>query len=459
MRDDHREEADQRDHDQLGEDPEAPPEHQQHADHRDRHRLRADRQRVHGAAQQREQVDRDREREAADERQREPEHDLLGGRPRSCATRRRRCSTAPPPPRAGPAAGLLARPRSPRTAPTRRAARPRAGPEPPAAPGPRAASRVRVGRSSALAHPQSAAARARAARSPRGRCATRGRGELDLELRDHASGPRREHDHAVGQQHRLLDVVGDEHDRARLARQRCAPSHSCISARVIASSAPNGSSRHSSGLPDSSVRRNATRWRMPPESSCGRACWKPSRPSSANSAFARRAGLGARAAGDAQRERRVVERAQPRQQQVALGHQHRGRALDRARVGRAAARRSAPAACSCRSRSGRPPPAARRGAARSETSASACTRRRGAGWAGAVGEAHPLQGDRAAVRSRPDARTVCGIAVRWPLRSLRGHYPTGSKGRRRGIAGGWDPVDVISAGLPASPPGVCSVAG
>ena len=64
-------------------------------------------------------------------------------------------------------------------------------------------------------------------------------------------------------------------------------SQSCISRRVSASSAANGSSRHSSGLPDSSVRRKATRWRMPPESSWGRARSKPSRPKAAKSGCAR----------------------------------------------------------------------------------------------------------------------------------------------------------------------------
>ena len=73
----------------------------------------------------------------------------------------------------------------------------------------------------------------------------------------------------------------------RGSRSSAPASHSCISARVIASSAPNGSSRHSSGLPESSVRRNATRWRMPPESSLARAVSKPSSPSSANIACAR----------------------------------------------------------------------------------------------------------------------------------------------------------------------------
>jgi hypothetical protein len=73
----------------------------------------------------------------------------------------------------------------------------------------------------------------------------------------------------------------------RGSRRSVSSSHSCISPRVIASSAPNGSSRHSTRLPASSVRRKATRWRMPPDSSCGRASWKRSSPSSQNSAAAR----------------------------------------------------------------------------------------------------------------------------------------------------------------------------
>ena len=38
--------------------------------------------------------------------------------------------------------------------------------------------------------------------------------------REHPSGPAREHRHAVGQQDRLLHVVGHQHHRSRLARQR-----------------------------------------------------------------------------------------------------------------------------------------------------------------------------------------------------------------------------------------------
>src|SRR5689334_20690409 len=55
-------------------------------------------------------------------------------------------------------------------------------------------------------------------------------------------------------------------------------SHPCISLRVIASSEANGSSSASTGLPANSVRRNATRWRIPPDSSAGRDRSNPVRP-------------------------------------------------------------------------------------------------------------------------------------------------------------------------------------
>ena len=84
--------------------------------------------------------------------------------------------------------------------------------------------------------------------------------------------------------------------------------------RVIASSAPNGSSRHSTGLPASSVRRNATRWRMP--AATARAAARASKPPG------RSARTAARALARAPRARRrrltrsaqrgVVERARPR---------------------------------------------------------------------------------------------------------------------------------------------------
>ena len=71
-------------------------------------------------------------------------------------------------------------------------------------------------------------------------------------------------------------------------------SHSCICPRVIESSAPNGSSSSSTGRPASSVRRKATRWRMPPLSSAGDDSSNSARPKRSNSGAARRRRLGAR---------------------------------------------------------------------------------------------------------------------------------------------------------------------
>ena len=72
-------------------------------------------------------------------------------------------------------------------------------------------------------------------------------------------------------------------------RWRCQTSSSqrCITARVRASSAPNGSSSSISSRSNRKVRIRATRWRIPPESWCG--CWspKPARPNSGSMARAR----------------------------------------------------------------------------------------------------------------------------------------------------------------------------
>ena len=67
-------------------------------------------------------------------------------------------------------------------------------------------------------------------------------------------------------------------------------SSSCRRSRVIASSAPNGSSMSRTSASWARARAIATRWRMPPESSCGRLSANPPRctRSSRSSAFARR---------------------------------------------------------------------------------------------------------------------------------------------------------------------------
>ena len=62
--------------------------------------------------------------------------------------------------------------------------------------------------------------------------------------------------------------------------------NSCIRSRVIASSAPNGSSISSSDGREASARANAARCCMPPDSSCGNASPNPARPTRSSSAAA-----------------------------------------------------------------------------------------------------------------------------------------------------------------------------
>ena len=72
----------------------------------------------------------------------------------------------------------------------------------------------------------------------------------------------------VAHRDRLVDVVGDEDDRLR--RPRGAGGGALLEpARVIGSSAPNGSSIRSSGGSAASARASPTRWRCPPESCAG----------------------------------------------------------------------------------------------------------------------------------------------------------------------------------------------
>ena len=54
-------------------------------------------------------------------------------------------------------------------------------------------------------------------------------------------------------------------------------SSSCMASRVIASSAPNGSSIRTRSASWARTRASATRWRIPPDSSCGRCSSRPSR--------------------------------------------------------------------------------------------------------------------------------------------------------------------------------------
>ena len=100
-------------------------------------------------------------------------------------------------------------------------------------------------------------------------------------------------------------------------------SSSCSRSRVIASSAPNGSSISSTSASWASARARATRCRMPPDSSCGRLSPKPpSRTApAARRSRRRRSARGtplARSASSTLRPRR-----QPREQRGLLEHQRR----------------------------------------------------------------------------------------------------------------------------------------
>ena len=102
-------------------------------------------------------------------------------------------------------------------------------------------------------------------------------------------------------------------------------SSSCSRSRVIASSAANGSSISSSWRSWPSARASATRWRMPPESSCGRfsaaSAGRPASSSSAPRRAARRVGTPR----SLQRELDVAARGEPRAGAPAPGTSARRR--------------------------------------------------------------------------------------------------------------------------------------
>ena len=67
-------------------------------------------------------------------------------------------------------------------------------------------------------------------------------GQVDVDDRLNRGRPPAHDHHAVGQLHRLVDVVRDEQHRLAFAAARCAPGPARILSRVRKSSAPNGSS-------------------------------------------------------------------------------------------------------------------------------------------------------------------------------------------------------------------------
>ena len=104
---------------------------------------------------------------------------------------------------------------------------------------------------------------------------------------------------------------------------------SCRRSRVIASSAPNGSSISSTGASRPRVRASATRCRMPPESSCGCRLPNSSRCTRCSSSATRCLSVPSRQSSQRQRQADVAGDRQPRKQRRLLEHQRRrARALD-----------------------------------------------------------------------------------------------------------------------------------
>ena len=154
-----------------------------------------------------------------------------------------------------------------------------------------------------------------------GRAVARPR-QLDLELRaERRARAGVQRDDAVGEQDRLVHIVGDR------ARPSCGPAPRSARSRPAAW---RGSARRartaarraagSRGLM-ASARATATRWRMPPDSSAGRlvrphATGRPSRCIAAT--CARRVGLGRIGENRIDRQRDVAVDREPRHQRVAL---------------------------------------------------------------------------------------------------------------------------------------------
>jgi len=110
--------------------------------------------------------------------------------------------------------------------------------------------------------PQTQRAQARSRNATTARpCASEPGRSISISARRRRDGG--EHRDAVGEHDRLLHVVVTS-TTVRGSRARARPSQACISARVIASSLRR-LVQAETGLPESSVRRNATRWRMPRE--------------------------------------------------------------------------------------------------------------------------------------------------------------------------------------------------
>ena len=146
--------------------------------------------------------------------------------------------------------------------------------------------------------------------------------DRDVEAGRDPSRPGRHDDDAVAEPGRLADVVGDEQTVSPRARTSVSSS-SCRASRVIASSAPNGSSISRMSASWANARASAPRWRMPPDSWWGRFLAKPSRCTAVEQLLDPRPALGLRHAGEPHRQLDVGRHGEPREQRRLLEHQRR----------------------------------------------------------------------------------------------------------------------------------------
>ena len=105
-------------------------------------------------------------------------------------------------------------------------------------------------------------------------------------------GPGGEHHDAVGERHRLVDVMGDEQHRGAAVAPDVEQEVLHLLARVCTSSAAKGSSISSTFGRMASARATATRWRMPPDNSSGRLSIASARPTRCSASRGDAAALG-----------------------------------------------------------------------------------------------------------------------------------------------------------------------
>ena len=347
----------------------------------------------------------DGERGAERDRRGEPQQHLVGGHPQVARRAGRGPSTAPRATCVG--AGRM----SSSTPPARTTAS--------HAPSRRRAMQRR--QRAAVTPPPARRARARAARPPRRRRAWRGRGRSTSSVSTTRAGPRRQQHDAVGQQHRLLDVVRDEQHGARLARERVGQPGLHLQPRQRVEraerlvEAEHGPARQQRAQERDALAHPARQRRGPralealePERGEVLVRRRPRRPRDAPATRSASPALSSALSHGSSPSRCGISAA--------------GAGAHRPRVGRDAARRRARAGSTCRSRSGRrrPRPRARRRAA---------TRRRAPARAPNAFST-PATSTPPAVpsASRGSSTGSLGLVLH---RSLRGHYPTGSKGQRR----------------------------